>query len=156
MIKLNIKHQKLEITETSYLANRSHNYLKILFNFNTDDWADKTKYCIITDNKDNNRLFIIEDDNSVVLPSAVLKGNYFKISAYGVKDEIRITTNQIRIKLAESGYTQDITPISDDSEDVFSYLLEQLDSKVSHAELENALSHVPDINMILDYVNDNI
>lgn len=138
MIELDITNQKLEIVDTKYLVNKSHNYLKIKFNFNTSDWIDRTKFCLLQNNERVTYQFLIEN-GKVIIPSSVLKGKYFKISVYGVaEDNSRITTNQIRMKLAESGYTDEISPVDDVGRDVFIVIFEILETKLSFDDIDLA------------------
>jgi len=139
MIEFDVNNQKLEILESSYLANKSHNYLELKFNFRTDDWLDKTIYCLAQSSKRETYQFAVVDD-TVILPATILKGKHFKISLYGHDEEHRITTNQIRIKLAESGFTRSITPVEPVGKDVFTVIFEMLDSKLN----------IDDVDVILD------
>lgn len=161
MIKFKVKSQKLELTETDYIANYSHNYLELYFDFTTDDWQDKTKYCLIQDNTHKTRQFPIIE-NKVLLPWTVLKQHHFRVSLYGVNndsDYIRITTNQIRVKVAESGFTEDISPIDPDYQgDIITVILEALDTKVDlddfHETIEGLDSEIDSINTTLSNKSD--
>ena len=147
MITLKVNEQKLELTDTSYLANRSHNYLKILFDIvENTGWDNRSIYCLVHTSKKTFQFIVT--DNQVILPGKVLQDNHFKISLYGVTDDpyTRITTNQIRVKLAPSGYTEEISPVDPISEDIFTYIFEVLDTKV---DLE-------DYNEIIEVINEDI
>ena len=97
------------------LANDTQEYLSLSFSFD-EDWDTYVhKYCIFT-YKGKHYETELEYDNEAeayvqIVPKEVLKGKGFYITLYGTLGEERITTNQLRIDLLESGYTTDITSI---------------------------------------------
>jgi len=97
------------------LANDTQEYLSLSFSFD-EDWDNYThKYCIFT-YKGKHYETELEYDNEQeaylqIVPKEVLRGKGFYITLYGTLGEERITTNQIRIDLLESGYTTDISSI---------------------------------------------
>ena len=107
--------QILHKTTNACLANDTQNYLSLSFSFD-EDWDTYThKYCIFT-YKGKHYETELEYDNEAeayvqIVPKEVLKGKGFYITLYGTLGNERITTNQIRIDLLESGYTTDISSI---------------------------------------------
>lgn len=139
MIKLRVRHQKLELIDKQYLANKSHNYLELHFDFTTEDWNDRQKYCLIQVN--NKTYQFIIDEEILLLPGNVLHNRVFKISVYGitVEEYTRITTNQIRITSKESNYTEDVSPVNPVKGDIFTLVFEELESRVKWEDVDQVL-----------------
>lgn len=107
------------IDTKKFLVEKSNNYLKIFFNFKTDDWDNLRKFIILKDSDRKAYQFNMKNDG-INIPSIVLKKNYFFVSIYGIDvNTNRITTNELKINLVETGYTQDISRIDDEGKDIF-------------------------------------
>lgn len=130
-IQCTINHQTLTI-EQRKLANHSQKYLEISFDFKTDDWNGLTKFALFHSHGKTYRVPLT--NGKATAPNAVLTGDRFSIGAYGLgEDELRVTTNQCRFSLAESGYTIDIeNDLPDDNPSV----LEQIYLDIDKAKLE--------------------
>ena len=76
-----IENQKLKQTTHKELVNDTQNYVSLSFTFN-ELWDNLTKYIIFHANS-NNYLSTIEN-NTVIVPSVVLKDDSFVISVYGI------------------------------------------------------------------------
>ena len=100
------------------LADKSNNYLKLFFDFKTEDWSNEWNYCLLRNVDQETYQFTITDEG-VTVPSVVLKGKYFYISVYGTNpDNTRITSNVLKLKLVDSQYSNIISDVSGDT-DVF-------------------------------------
>ena len=117
-LEFEICKQKLTLTNTDFLVNKSDNYLVLTFDFKSDDWDDKTCYCLLKNSDGDTFQFNILDNEGVVVPDDVLIGGHFEVSCYGATDSERITTNRVVVPLERSGYTGDISSIKG-STDVF-------------------------------------
>ena len=136
MVVLNFKiiEQRIVRKNNKYLVNYSQGYLYLSFTFN-ETWASLKKY-IIFKFKDKNYLFELEYDNEskgylILVPSEVLKGKAFKFNIYGTMEEdtIFITTKDMTVRLNETGFTTDITTISNEPTDIVSTIIEKLGNK---------------------------
>ena len=111
-IKINIEKQKLylkkEPHEGPYIVSDSINYLQCIFKF-SEDWTDFIKTAIFKDDIGNAYSILMENDKCFV-PYEVLSGNNFKVSVFGSKDGVRITTNEVVVPIVPSGYTEGKTP----------------------------------------------
>lgn len=135
-LNFKINNQKLETQDKNFIVQKSNNYLRLIFDFQTDDWAGTTKFLILQNTDKENYLFEITN-NSVTVPYDILIGNRFKISAYGLKqDNTRITTNIITILLHKSGYTTDLNNIEDLTPSVVEDLYMKLNQKASIESLD--------------------
>ena len=126
-LKFEVNNQELVlITDTSKIANKSNNYLQLFFDFLTDDWLDKTKYCILKSSDQENFLFNVYDDVPVKVPSQVLIGRFFYITLYGVgNDDERITTNVLKVRILESDFSLKFSSVQGDY-DAFNDLRNQI------------------------------
>lgn len=115
-LEFEITNQELVLkTNTSKIANKSNNYLKLLFDFKTEDWFDKIKYCILKGSNHENYLFNIYDDEPVSVPSQVLTGRFFHVTLYGVgNDDERITTNVLKVRILESDFSLKFSSVQGD------------------------------------------
>ena len=147
IIEYSVVGQILQKVSGACLANDTQNYLSLSFTFN-EEWDNYTsKYCIFT-YKGKHYQTTLTYDEAVgayvqIVPKEVLKGKGFFISLYGVVDNERITTNQVRIDLLESGYTTDISSIDYPTvPDVFTELYGRLSDLDSEMQLKMELRDV--------------
>ena len=140
-IQCTINHQTLTI-EQRKLANHSQKYLEISFDFKTDDWNGLTKFALFTSQGKTYRVPIT--NGKATAPTAVLTGDRFSIGVYGLgEDELRVTTNQCRFSLAESGYTTIIeNDIPPEDPTIVEQIFEALDGKsdVGHNHPKNEIN----------------
>lgn len=146
MIVLNfdVKKQRVIKKNTEYLVNHTKNFLEFSFAFD-ELWDGLTKYIIFKYNEKNylNILTFNEESEKyeTVVPSNVLKGSMFRFTIYSVfmvaGSEERITTQEVTIKLHDSGFTTNITSVSDeDNVDIFTTLFENLNTKFDDIIIE--------------------
>ena len=130
-LRLNVDNQILSINEEELdLVNWSHNYSTLYVDFNTEEWEDKTKFILLTSEDKKTYLFNYTEEG-LKLPSAVMKGELFKVSAYGTAEDVRITTTELTIRLLHSGYTTDIDDMDEDPTDVIADIYMKLDEKLN-------------------------
>lgn len=128
-LKFKIENQKLTFLDKEFIVDKSNNYLKLFFEFATQDWNDLHKFAILKNSKRKAYQFRITDKEAIIVPSEVLIGKYFLISIYGADiNTNRITTNEIRINLKQSGYTANISQIHDTGRDIFIEMEELIDN----------------------------
>ena len=95
--------------DTLHIVADSKNYLIARFNFNTDDWQDRVVYALFTYNKQTYKMILGADGrlerNECFVPHEVIHAPGFTVSCYC---DTRITTNVVHVKVAKSGYTENI------------------------------------------------
>ena len=145
ILEFNITGQILHKTSNPCLANDTQEYLSLSFSFD-EDWDNYVhKYCIFTYKGKHYQTPLAYDGTAYVqiVPKEVLKGKGFFITLYGVVDNERITTNQVRIDLLESGYTTDISSIDYPTvPDVFTDVYDRLSDLDSEMQLKMELQDV--------------
>ena len=117
-LNFKVKEQIINRTDNNTIVNLSENYLQLCFTFQSNDWTGLTKFVLFKHGEKSTRIGLIED--KVIVPASLLTGNRLVFSLYGLdtpNDEVyRITTNQIRLHLLDSGYTSEVDDLIDDEE----------------------------------------
>ena len=155
-IKINIEKQKLylkkEPHEGPYIVSDSINYLQCTFKF-SDDWTDFDKTATFKDDIGNAYSILLENDKCFV-PYEVLSGNNFKVSVFGSKDAVRITTNEVVVPIVPSGYTEGKTP-SKPPKTAYELILDKLRQigTLLRLKTNNKETLVDAINEVIGYVD---
>lgn len=147
MIILNfeVKKQRIIKKNTEYLVNHTLHFLEFYFSFDEQWDLFSPKYIIFKHNEKNylNILTYDPDLNKyfVSVPSVVLKGSSFRFTIYGTLYvsgfEERITTQEVTIKLHDSGFTTNISSVSDNGDvDIFTTLFDDLSTKFDDIVIE--------------------
>ena len=129
ILEFDIIGQIIHKTSQPCLANDTQNYLSLALSFD-ESWDNfPNKYAIFTYKGKHYQTVLAYDSEAEaylqIVPKEVLKGKGFLLMCYGATGDERITTNQIRIDLLESGYTTDITSFDyPDVPDPFTLILE--------------------------------
>lgn len=133
VLKFTIRNQTLKRLDSFLPVKNSKNYLYVEFVFLTDDWKDKTKTVLFkNDNGDNPVAIILGSTNTCLIPQDVLTGNSFSVSI--ICGEL-ITTNEVVVKLYESGYRQGDIPEA--SQSVYEQIMHYFDeTKVTTTKAE--------------------
>ena len=98
-----INNQQMERIDPEEPVNSSQEYLKLSFNFKTDDWEDTTKFVFFRVHHINYSYPLTDD--SIFVPSVFLNSKHLDFGVYGIGGEnYRITTNSLRIKFIESEF----------------------------------------------------
>ena len=156
-IKFKVTNQKLEHTNTDYLVNHAHNYHQIKIDFTTPDWENRTIFIIL---KNNNEAYRFNYNREpIIVPGAIITGNNFKISAYGVDtNQNRITTNELGILLHQAGYTTEISEIPEEEVDIIADIYQRLDLKLDISSVDDVLdinsSNPVENKIITGHLND--
>ena len=158
-LEFNITNQSLKRIDNSQPADLSNEYLTCKFNFKSDDWSGFGKFAIFRVGEMSYRELIIEDE--CVVPFDVLKHNKFLLTVYGVKDDIRITTNYLWVHLNASAFVTDYDESSYFNPDMTEELLELVELKTDKSlfdetvtELESSIATKTDNTTFTDTVND--
>ena len=111
-ICFDVTNQTVERSDKSKIVNWSDDYLRLCFDFKTDDWSDCTKFILIFDGENVYR-FALTDDKFIV-PEELLTGVKLLFSVYGVNNTYRITTPKVLLRLREAGYSSDVKELDVD------------------------------------------
>ncbi|MBO5917336.1 MAG: hypothetical protein J6Q14_01040 [Oscillospiraceae bacterium] len=120
MLKFEISGQKMTRVDTFAPATDSKLYLKAAFTFSSD-WASAAKTAIFRDEVTGESYGAPLNSSGVcTVPAEVLarstavhyqtQGNHFHVSLRGDIGSTLITTNEVKVELARSGYTEGQTP----------------------------------------------
>ena len=142
-LEFNVVNQSLSLNDNDYvLVDKSNNYLNILIDYTTEEWDNAIKYVLLK-NKQKEAFLFEYSNTGVKVPSKVLTGNNFRIMTYGVsEDNIRVTTNELLIRLNKSGFTSEISSINDEDIDIdiFTSMELKLAEKVSFSDVDDELN----------------
>ena len=108
MLRLNLTfdvcNQGISRTDDCNVVNLSQEYLYLVLTFKTADWNGLSKYALFKDKTGAYYKKHITDD-TVKVPAKCLLQDYFLFTIYGLgNDDLRVTTNQIKVYTGQSGY----------------------------------------------------
>ena len=103
-VEFNVNHQTVTRTDNEKVVNWSDDYLRLCFNFETEDWTDCSKFILVFC-EDNVYRMALTDDKFVV-PEELLTKQKLVFSVYGVTGSYRITTPKILLHLLIAGYDE--------------------------------------------------
>lgn len=126
-LEFKIENQSLIRTDDNKAVDLSNNYLECDFSF-SEDWDDFAKFVIFRCNKKSYRVAI--NDETCLVPYDVLKADKFLITVYGVKEDVRITTNYLWIHLRKSAFVDEYDESSYFNPDMTEELLDIVEQKV--------------------------
>lgn len=134
-IKFLIEGQRLKRAKNNYIVADSKNFISADFEF-SQEWTDMQKSAIFK-NADT-AYTVLLTDNECAVPYEVT-GADFCVSVFGVKDNMRITTDEIVIRVEETGYCEGETPL-EPTQSVYEQILEKLsDGEAKHTQIEEQL-----------------
>ena len=129
-LSFDVVNQSVKRLERKELANFSQEYLRLSFDFKSDDWSGLTKFALFKVKDKAYRVALTND--KVIVPNAVLRGDRFSFMVYGVDNEdVRVTTKSTLLYLEDSGFTEDV---EDDLPDDDPALVEEIYIAIDKAE----------------------
>lgn len=102
-----VNNQIIARTDTFVPVRNSRNYLYAEFEFQTEDWAGKSKTALFHSGDGEPVPILLGDTDTCLIPAEVLMSTSFTVSL--VAGDM-ITANAVTIKLYESGYRQGDIP----------------------------------------------
>lgn len=149
MLRFNVFNQRLIRIDQNNPATDSVEYLEAQFTFNTDDWNGKAKSAIFT--KGTSSYTVLLDSKGVCkVPFEVLQSNEsskllgntdkISVSLVGIYDTCRITTNEVKINLNYSGYSEGQEPSEPTAEMYEQILTAYADAEAKCEETQQALN----------------
>ena len=131
-IKATVKHQFLQISPCVMLAEDSRNYMRMVFDFQTDDWDGTEKTAKFRNPKTEEVYESILDSTGAceIRWEATSDSGIMAVSVFGVNGDYRITTGIASVYLMStlSGGESDTPP----SPDVYQQLLTMLGQKADN------------------------
>ena len=128
-IKATVRHQFLQISPSVMLAEDSRNYMRMVFDFQTDDWDGTEKTAQFQNPKTGEVYESILDSTGAceIRWEAASDSGIMAVSVFGVNGDYRITTGIASVYLMPtlSGGESDTPP----SPDVYQQLLTMLGQK---------------------------
>ena len=96
-----VNNQIIARTDTFVPVRNSRNYLYAEFEFQTEDWAGKSKTALFHSGDGETVPILLGDTDTCLIPAEVLTGTSFSVSIIAGN---LITANIVTVKLYESGY----------------------------------------------------
>lgn len=93
IIQMNCRNQRLSRYTGGIVAEGSYGYLKLKFNFQTDDWKDVSTKIANFYYRGKNYPRLIDENNIVTVPEEVIRHGTFSVDVFGGG----ITTNKVNI-----------------------------------------------------------
>lgn len=137
-LEFHITNQIIRRVDTNKVVNKSKNIYKLHFTIEGEEWEGKIKYILFHYNNENYQYLLNYDDETdkytIVVPEQVLYGKSFRFTVFGIQiideEETRITTRVITVHSLTSGFTTNITTITDEPDlDIVTTLLQKLADK---------------------------
>lgn len=122
ILKFVVNNQIIERTDTFVPVRSSKNYLYAEFDFQTSDWAGKSKTVLFRSGDNDPVPVLLGETNTCLVPAEVLPGTSFGVSIIAGN---LITANMVVVKLYESGYKTGDIP--EPSETLYEQLMTAFD-----------------------------
>lgn len=122
ILKFVVNNQIIERTDTFVPVRSSKNYLYAEFDFQTSDWAGKSKTVLFRSGDNDPVPVLLGETNTCLVPAEVLTGTSFGVSIIAGN---LITANMVVVKLYESGYKTGDIP--EPSETLYEQLMTAFD-----------------------------
>ena len=132
-LEFTVNNQTLKRKDSNQVVTSSSEYLRLVFDFETDDWENVSKYAFFRTGHINYPFELTED--KIVVPAYFLNSNYLLFGLYGISDgNVRITTNVLRLHLENSYYDSETVDVRNFLELEVGCLDERIDGKVDIIE----------------------
>ena len=132
-LEFTVNNQTLKRKDSNQVVTSSSEYLRLVFDFETDDWTGLSKYAFFRTGHINYPFELTED--KVIVPAYFLNDKYFLFGLFGVGDgDVRITTNVLRLHLENSYYDSETVDVRNFLEVEVDRLDGRIDGKVDIIE----------------------
>ena len=132
-LEFTVNNQTLKRKDSNQVVTSSSEYLRLVFDFETDDWENVSKYAFFRTGHINYPFELTE--NKVIVPAYFLNDKYLLFGLFGVGDgDIRITTNVLRLHLENSYYDSETVDVRNFLEVEVDRLDGRIDGKVDIIE----------------------
>lgn len=139
-LEFNVNHQTVTRTDKEKVVNYSDDYLRLCFNFETDDWTGASKFILVFCGDNTYRMALTDD--KFVVPEELLTTQKLVFSIYGVTQSYRITTPKILLHLLIAGYDEQTKELDVDefTTDIVEQIYIELDKRYTKTEVDNLLA----------------
>ena len=133
-LEFSVCNQTLKRKDSNQIVTSSSEYLRLVFDFETDDWENLDKYCFFRSGHVNYPFELTDEDN-IVIPAYFLNGKYLLFGLLGIGDDsVRITSNVLRLHLEDSFYDAETVDVRNFLEVEVDRLDDRIDGKVDIME----------------------
>ena len=139
-LEFNVNHQTVTRTDKEKVVNFSDDYLRLCFNFGTDDWTGASKFILVFCGDSVYRMALTDD--KFVVPEELLTTQKLVFSIYGVTQSYRITTPKILLHLLIAGYDEQTKELDVDefTTDIVEQIYIELDKRYTKTEVNTLLT----------------
>ena len=139
-LEFNVNHQIVTRTDKEKVVNFSDDYLRLCFNFGTDDWTGASKFILVFCGGSVYRMALTDD--KFVVPEELLTTQKLVFSIYGVTQSYRITTPKILLHLLIAGYDEHTKELDVDefTTDIVEQIYIELDKRYTKTEVNTLLT----------------
>ena len=150
-LRFTIKNQIIQRIDEFEVVEKSKNYLRAHFDFETEEWEDKIKTALFKNGESGTTYCqILDESNECTVPYETLRGDdkYLYVSVYAGN---LITVNVVKVFILKSGYIEGETP-EDPSPTVYDEIISRIETIEAQQSIENLreyikklLAHCPNI-----------
>ena len=139
-INFGVTNQIITRTDNNKVVNWSDDYLRLCFDFKTDDWTGTSKFILIHTADDVYRIALTDD--KFVVPEQLITSQKLVFSVYGVTGSYRITTPRVLLHLLIAGYDENTSQLNVDefTNDVVEAVYIAIAEKVSTQDIVDNLT----------------
>ena len=124
-LHFNVRNQMINRVDHFRPVAKSRNYLYAEFQFLTDEWQGTAT--AIFKNPDNAYEMLLDENNTCLVPWEILDAEYgeFYVSVFCGN---LVTANKARVRLYQSGYSDDLESSQPPTQGVYEQIIERLDN----------------------------
>ena len=122
-LRFEVKNQFINRVDKEQPSADSQYYLYAHFNFLTDDWKDKVITAIFTKDE-KSYMMLVDIDGDCEVPHEVIKEGNFYVSVFA---DTLITTNNSRVYVEPSGYTENAENSEPPTPNIYNQLIAMFD-----------------------------
>ena len=121
-LEFEIENQQLNRKDDQIIVNGTVKYVECSFEFITSEWEGVAKYAIFKNETHQNFCIPLGDECNCTctVSGKVLKGDFFRVTVFGIINDERITTTERTVLLVRSGFTCNFESVGEESGDIFS------------------------------------
>ena len=122
-LRFEVSKQFINRVDKEQPSSDSKYYLYAHFDFLTDDWKDKVVTAVFTKDK-KSYMMLVDIDGDCEVPHEVIKEGNFYVSVFA---NTLITTNNSRVYVEPSGYTEDAENSEPPTPNIYNQLITMFD-----------------------------
>lgn len=122
-LRFEVSNQFINRVDREQPSSNSKYYLYAHFNFLTEEWKDKVVTAVFTKDK-KSYMMLVDIDGDCEVPHEVIKEGNFYVSVFA---NTLITTNNSRVYIEPSGYTEDAENSEPPTPNIYNQLITMFD-----------------------------